>query len=183
LSCGFIEACNSLYSGDAVTGKWGKETSNWKTHSPRAPESLSVSYVFAGLARLEWSHSRMKNCLNCTEKRGDLIASFATGQAKAGDSRSNEPPSTRTRKLLGNLPRFRLPARARQRNGPTYYYGMVPWSRMLTLATVSNREHRKHRSRHPSRIPLNYPFSARSGDYCTTVASLARMNRPRPRLN
>jgi hypothetical protein len=80
-------------------------------------KALSVSYVFDGLVRLglEWSqsHSHMKRRLNCTGRRGDSIASFAAGQA----NRTNYH-QTRTRKPIGNLPRFRLPpCEATQRTG------------------------------------------------------------------
>ena len=69
-------------------------------------KALSVSDVFGGLVRLglEWSHSHMKRRLNCTGRRCDSIASFATGQA----NRTNYH-QTRTRTPIGNLPRFRLP--------------------------------------------------------------------------
>jgi hypothetical protein len=66
-----------------------------------------------------------------TARENEAIQS--QGSQRAGDSWSNEPPSTRTRKLLGNLARFRLPARASQRNGPSYGTGA-----MVTLANISS---------------------------------------------
>ena len=97
---------------------------------------LSRTTCLLDSVRLEQSHLSMEKRLNCTGKRNDSNAS--SQQAKQmpvmyGDSRSNEPPSIRTRKLLGNLPRFRLPARASQRNEPTYGSGA-----MVTLANISS---------------------------------------------
>jgi hypothetical protein len=79
-----------------------------------------------------------------------------------GDSR----PSTRVRKPLGNLPRFRfLRVQANVTNRPME---VVPWSRLLTLAAVSNR---KHRSGDPSSQTTR---SRGRVTETTTVACLAR---------
>ena len=71
-----------------------------------------------------------------TARENEAIQSQGSQQAKQipamyGDSWSNELPSTRMQKRLGNLPRFRLCARASQRNGPSYGIGA-----MVTLANI-----------------------------------------------
>lgn len=144
-----------VYRSGAATGKWGKETSNWKTPIHLGLRKACLSRTC--LVRLEWSQSSMGKRLNCTGNLGDSIASSQRAKqmpvmySMVIHGRTNHHQLVRENPLVT----YHVFASLRvQANVTDRHMEVVPWSRLLTLAAVSNR---KHRFNDPSSIQLNYP--------------------------
>jgi hypothetical protein len=123
-----------------------------KKHPTGKPPFTSGSGKFVCLVRVCWTRTtrmvptRYEKSVSTARKNEAIQSQVRNGRSRCRlcmviHGRTNHHQLVRENSL-GNLPRFRLPARVSQRNGPTSGSGV-----MVTLANINNSKQpkRKHR--------------------------------------